>query len=362
MKIHYHFPVVLDNTQITTYKSCPTKWFYNHVLHLGGENNKDLHFGAAYAAAHEATRKAFYIDQLSPDDALDLGRAALQEYWGDPMLFHEENKNLTNCLMLLELYYTMYYPLIEDAYMPLKLADNEGNEGAAVEFSFMEKIAEHPDLPLPLFYTGRADMVVESPYFGKGKYLVFDDKTTGSYLNARTLGQWETRSQFTAYTWGLQKAGIPAIGAVIALASITKSRMDFDRIESLRPEFMINNWKRDLDRTVQDMKDFYLMMKEKHFADPETSIPGLSDRSNYDASCNAYFKKCWYTPACTQQRGENARLVGADQNIWLPHEQRRGSLPEHLESMGLKPDDYVWTEVADPVDVGDLFSNPESAF
>ena len=344
--LYHHFPIVLDNTQVVAFKRCPISWFYNYCLHLAEEKSVHLHFGGAFAAGLETARTAFYLQEQSADDALEAGQQRITDFWGDPALFQDTTKNYEACHTLLELYF-MKFPMAEDIYKPV-IIDVDGKEEVGVEFDFLEALdIEHPYLPTSLYYAGRADMLTNSPHFGKDSLLVFDDKTTGSYITPFLRESWETRGQFSGYSWGLLKAGYKARGAVISLASITKSSVEFERIESARTSFQLENWERDMRNRVKSMVEYYETMVEEHRKNPKAVVPQLSPLSALDESCQMFYRHCYYTQCCTMPIGESVRLMGANQHIWLPHKQCRVSLQQHMEDLELNLDDYIWTETND---------------
>ena len=62
------FPSVLDSTIISSFRSCPTRFRLEYIENFKPRSvSIHLHAGAAYAAALEAGRKAFFFD-LSPWD------------------------------------------------------------------------------------------------------------------------------------------------------------------------------------------------------------------------------------------------------------------------------------------------------
>ena len=63
--------------------------------------------------------------------------------------------------------------------------------------------AAHAETGNPLLYAGRLDALMNFA----GGLSALDDKTT-SGIGPKWSQQWDLRSQFTAYIWGLQRAGI----------------------------------------------------------------------------------------------------------------------------------------------------------
>ena len=346
MNVYHHFPLVMDNTQITAFKACPTKWFYKHCLHLSSEKSVHLHFGGAFASALETIRKGFYLQGMEAQDALSAGMEEVDNFWGDPSDFLKETKNITSCKQLLELYF-MQFPMATDIYKPV-MVEVDGTQDVGVEFDFMEDLEiPHPTIDSPLYYTGRVDMLTNSPNYGTDAVLVFDDKTTGGYITPFLRSSWETRSQFTGYCHFLRKSGIRARGAVVSLCSMTKSAVNFERIETARSLYQQDIWYESMINTVKQMKETYERMVEGKKKNPKLKVPQLSENSNLSESCTAYYRVCWYSEACVRPSGEAMRLMGAEQNIWLPHEQKTTNLQAHMQDLELDLNDFIWGEYAD---------------
>ena len=78
------FPSLLDNSAISSFKKCPTDWYYGSlrsIAKIGG--NLHLHFGGAYAAGLEAGRKAFYAEGKSNDESLCIALDTAIRFYGD---------------------------------------------------------------------------------------------------------------------------------------------------------------------------------------------------------------------------------------------------------------------------------------
>lgn len=342
MNLYHFFPLVLDNTQLTAFKGCPTKWFYNHCLHLAEEKSVHLHFGGAYARGLEVARTRFYLEGATEAEAVDAGAQAIIDFWGDPDDFARLTKNLTACVQLLELYF-MQFPMSTDIYRPV-LLDLEGREEVGVEFDFMDTLNfRHPVIDSELFFTGRVDMLTNSPNYDTKSVMVFDDKTTGGYITPFLRESWRTRAQFSGYCKGLRNAGIKARGAVISLASITKSGVAFERLETVRSPYQLEIWEKSRDTTVKQMLEYYSIMVAEKKLNPKSTVPQCSPSSNLSEHCLSFFRNCWYTEACVNATGESMRFMGAKQNIWLPHEARRGNLQALMEELEMDLEDNIWT-------------------
>lgn len=241
------FPEVLDSTLIAAFRSCPQKFYRTYMEHWKPKTpSVHLHAGAAYAAALEVARIAFFTDGKSPDEARALGMQKLITVYGDFECPPDSAKSLERMCGALD-YYLESWPLERDPAKPILLPS--GKRG--VEFSFNEPIdAANPETGNPILYCGRMDTVVD---FAGGTYGE-DDKTT-SQLGASWSKQWDLRSQFTGYCWGAKKGGIPLNGFLIRGVSILKK--SYDRAEAItyRPQWMIDRWYDQLLRDVKRIRE-----------------------------------------------------------------------------------------------------------
>lgn len=267
------FPDILDSTLLAAYKSCPRKFWLEYVQHWKiKEPSVHLHAGASFAKGLEVARNAYYcgvaeipvvetlhnngnpIRQLSwRSEAITpangplaeaLGTGALLASYGDFQCPEDSAKSVSRMAGALEFYFDNY-PLGADGANPITLAN--GRRG--IEISFAEPLdLLHPETGNPLLYCGRLDMAAEyaGGVFGE------DDKTTSS-LGASWSKQWDLRSQFTGYCWGLGRLNIPLTGFLVRGISILKTKYDTQQAITYRPKWMIDEWYEMTIATVKDM-------------------------------------------------------------------------------------------------------------
>lgn len=241
-----HLPTVLDSSIIATYKSCPHKFFLEYSMDWKPKvPSVHLHAGASFAKGLEVSRNAFYGEGKSTDEAESLGIGAMLAHYGDFECPPDSAKSAERTAGALEFYFD-HYPLGADGAEPITLPG--GKRG--IEISFAEPLPiKHPITEEPFIYAGRLDMAAT---FAQGLF-VEDDKTT-SQLGATWSRQWDLRSQFTGYCWGLWKAaGIKPNGVLVRGISILKTKYDTQQAITYRPDFMIDEWYQVLLDTVEDM-------------------------------------------------------------------------------------------------------------
>ncbi len=288
------FPAVIDSSLIAAFRSCPQKAFLEFILHWKPRDpSVHLHAGAAFARGLEVAREAFYVLDHSPAESVALGLGALMKHYGDFECPPDSAKSLERMAGALE-YYFERYPLGHDKAVPMTLPG--GKRG--IEFSFLEPIdLMHPVSGEPLLYSGRFDMIVDYENMKLGE----DDKTT-SQLGASWPRQWDLRSQFTAYVWGAQRAGIKLDGFLVRGVSILKSKYDTLEAITYRPQWQIERWYQQLKFDVERM-----------IACWET---GLWD-FNLDHACSEY-GGCPFKSVCQMQRPEILLKQQFEQRVWNP--------------------------------------------
>lgn len=240
------FPTVVDSTLVSTFRSCPQKAFRQYFEHWKpGEQSVHLVAGKAFAAGLEVAREAFYVKHESAEDAVAAGVAALWLEYGDFEQPEDSPKGPLRMAGALESYFSQY-PLGADGATPHLF------KGArhGIEFSFMEPLpsVRHPETGDPLLYSGRADMVCDA--FG-GLFL-YDEKTT-SKLGPSWLKQWDHRSQFTSYCWGLRGHGYQPTGIVVRGVSILKDAYGHAQVVTYRAGWEVDRWLQQVERDLLRM-------------------------------------------------------------------------------------------------------------
>lgn len=230
------FPEWLDSTMLSTYKSCAHKFWLEYVLNYKPkEVSVHLHAGAAFASGLEAARMAFYRDGKSSADAEGIGLGALLTHYGDFECPADSAKSAERMAGALE-FYLDNYPLGADGASPITLPGGR----LGIEVSFAEPLPEvlHPVTGNPLLYCGRLDLACNY----SGGVFVEDDKTTSS-LGATWSKQWDLRSQFTGYCWGLREAArVTANGCLVRGVSILKTKYDTQQAITYRAPWQIDEW------------------------------------------------------------------------------------------------------------------------
>lgn len=290
------FPELIDNSALSSFKKCPTDWYYSSLRSLtsmGG--NIHLHAGGAYAAGLEAGRKAFYDEGLDEEISILAAIKAFTLFWGPDKIEHESAKSYDRMLFALIEYFCQY-PLADDIIKPFRLATGKG----AIEFTFALPIPEvlHPTTGQPLLYGGRFDMLAER----EGVLFVEDDKTA-SQLGSQWNRNWTLDSQFTGYCWAARYFGYPVSGAIIRGVSILKTGYGHAQAIVYRPEWQIARWYEQLVHQLKLMiaywqQGFYPLALDKH-------------------ACNSY-GGCGFTKLCESPNPESWIETEYEPRVWNP--------------------------------------------
>lgn len=243
------FPKVLDNTQTSTFRSCETKFWWNYCRSLSRfEESIHLISGGAFAKGLEVTRRKFFEENLSFDDALCWGAAALLAEYGpiEPNPKHIL-KNAWNMVGALEFYFTQWP--IDQIMLPERFDDGKWG----IEFSFALPIpgVTHPETGEPILYAGRFDMI--GIHHLLKMRLGEDDKTT-TQLGQQWRDQWRLSNQISGYCWGAQQHGIPLRGFNIRGTALRiRESYESEDLPVLRGAREINHFEKNLTTTVKRM-------------------------------------------------------------------------------------------------------------
>ena len=298
------FPMVLDSTIISAFRSCPRKAFLEYVLHFKSRvPSVHLHAGACFAKGLEVLRQRYYVDGDSSDEALTEALRAMVVFWGDYQEPDGHAKSLTRMLGALEYYANVAFPLDNEKAPPAVLPSG----ARAIEFSFNEPIGiDHPETGDPILYCGRMDQICN---FAGGLYGE-DDKTTSS-LGPTWGNQWDLRSQFTGYVWGAQRSGLELSGFLVRGISILKTKYDHMPALTVRPQWQVDRW---LEQTRHDIARMI-----------ECWRAGYWDY-NIDTACD-YYGGCPFKQVCLSQDPEPWLESAFERRVWDPVGRKETLLP-----------------------------------
>ena len=297
------FPRVIDATIRSTWKTCPHKFFREHVQGLKRPRpNIHLHFGACVARGLEVVRRS-YITHGDTSDALTDGCEALIEAWGTsfddfvPVSRTENNKTLANALLALQAYFHEW-PLDED-----ELQIHSHNGSPCIEFSAALPIpgSRHPDTGEPLLYAGRFDLIGD---YQKSIYGCDDKTASVDPANDTWRNQWKLRGQFSGYTWMAREYGMNLRGFIVRGIGVMKESIRCGQVLVPRPPWMVDQWLRQLQDDVEQMAAQYTRLLDTARSDRGVYFTGHPFPQDFDSAC-ADFGGCGFLDLCTSEHPEN---------------------------------------------------------
>jgi hypothetical protein len=227
------FPLVLDNTQLTTARACKRKFYFEYCLGLSPAGESiDLTAGRAFAAACEETRNAFYLHNEDEQTAVARGLLKLGRVFDNAEVPpHKEQKSFPRLVDAFLAYFGLeevssprgnptingVHRLGQDPYTPVEFPGGNG-----VEFSVSIPTGfEHPDGQELLFH-GRFDSLANSSIG-----MVGLDEKTGSSMDKNWAEKWGLRSQFLNYMHISREFGYPLSAFVTRGVILQKTQFHF---------------------------------------------------------------------------------------------------------------------------------------
>jgi len=327
------FPDCIDNTIRTAAAICLTqaKYAYTEDLSAPGDS-VHLHFGGAVAAGLEETRRAYHDGGFPPFEAVAMGAARAEEYYGDfePPFKSPKTRDAAGKAIV---YYFHTWPIDTDSVQPTR--DSKGE--LRVEWRFKVPIPDlmHPDHGGPIYLVGRSDMIPTL----QGMVIIEDDKTAGQ-LGASWVEQWTMDSQPTTYIWAAQQEGI--------LVPTETGTALFRGVGIYTPKYIKTGTdtpvKGDKDEDIESGKVIYSL--EHSFGHSQAIIyrtPWMVARwldqlkidvdrliyaymndqwtlALHKSACAAYGKPCPFVPLCSSEHPEQWKAVNFVKRKWNPLE------------------------------------------
>lgn len=307
MDLQSELPIHIDSTMMTTFRSCPRKFYHNFVLGctLPGVSI-DLHAGGCFASALETVYTQIWLHNRDLRDALVIAHARFMQEWGDVEApeWKRTAKTKDRTWEAVEYYFSVWTPRT-DPIMPY--SDSEGKPTIEYTFAiplepthkFNQRSGTFPEHPSgsPFIYCGRFDMLGQLG----GKPVPKDDKTTGGSIGRVWASQWNLRSQFMGYVWACQQCCISADS--VAVRGIAIQKEQFVTAEALIPfsRMLIDRWYEQLRRDLWRITDAW--------------HSGVWDY-NFGDTCTAY-GLCPFMDACQSNAPDNW-LSSFERRVWNP--------------------------------------------
>lgn len=296
-------PEVVDSSMLSTFSTCPRKFYYRYILNLQPTTHRlsiHLHAGKCFASGCEAARLAFHYEHLDADLALGRGLEALWKEWGYFVEDPDDKKTLPAMSGALVAYFDNFPLASEKPYLVMGRP--------AVEFSFADPLpVDHPS-GQPFILSGRFDYIV---HFANALWGM--DEKTASRLGPSWESQWDLRPQFSAYTYGAANAGIKLEGFLVRGVGIYLRDYGFAEIPTYRPPFLLDRW---LQRTTCSLKQIVAMAETNHWP------------TNEGEACHAFNTRCPYMSLCASANPFQGLRSGYQAIRWNPATRTEEVLPE----------------------------------
>lgn len=292
-----HFPESIDSTMLSTFDSCPQKFFQEFVLRrvpIG--RSIHLHAGGCMASAFEDIRNKFYTEGAPLEECFLYAFGRYMKNWGDFTAPEKQYKDFVNCWAAVEAYFKEY-PMESDYFQPYMKKDGT----PATEFKFGIPLSiKHPDTGNPLMFSGRADLLA-SPADTPNIAYVVDEKTTNS-LGSSWQYQWDMRGQFYGYTWAGQQSGFPVVGALVRGIAIQQTQFGFQEKPLIFDKWQIERWHSEMLKKVHRMIEMYerarFVLDSSDADDDVLNYMHSSFDRSYGEACGSY-GGCQFKDLCT---------------------------------------------------------------
>ncbi len=288
------FPDVVDNTMLTTFASCPYKFFNNYVLRLEPpDTSEHLIAGAAFAKGVEVARTEYYINGKKEITAIEDGVVALIKEWGYYETPKKSVKTLPNIIYAF-LEYFRHFKMSVDSVVPY-ITDNVNG----IEYTFGVDLLniKHPDTKDPIIYGGRFDMLGINKT--SKKLVLVDEKTTTSLYKFTDKYLYST--QFMGYKAALQSIGLEVTGIQIRATAIQVGKIDFASPFYKIPDELASIWKEQAKIKLKAMVKAYKKIKGTDSRDLEDVVKWAKVYpKNLGVSCMNYNQLCPYVKLCNR--------------------------------------------------------------
>lgn len=205
------FPTAWDSTMLGTFKECPRKFYFSHILNWrSGHENIHLIFGRLFHAGLERYYHALARGENHDAASLSMISWAMEATW-EPAVLDEDGRELSppgpwtpdsstpaaawkNRPSLIR---SLVWYVEDDLERPTEtvfLAD--GSPAVELSFRFSPFSVEVEGSPIPILLCGHFDRIVRL----NDRMWVRDPKTTYSALTANFWRGFTPHNQFTLYT------------------------------------------------------------------------------------------------------------------------------------------------------------------
>jgi len=324
------FPITISQSILSDLFRCEVYFFRKWCQHLNSPKNSDLIAGGYFASACEITRKGFYNENLSVDEAIENGYNFILEQpdTGDVLKSNDR-------LAFVFKKYFQKFPL-DKSWVPIALVDGT----FSIEYYFEFDLGiPHPDLPeRNLVFSGKLDLLAEKRLPGGNKVrAVVDEKTTKNVKRvegskvvdlAKEEELYSSSGQLCGYSWAAQQLGIDVEMAFIRRVPILANYEPAYELEIPITPFMVESWSKGMVNKVAETVERYKYYKAH--GDLFSSFTGA-----YGDACNAYARPCGYKDGCNKKEGEEILFQKYPQLVIDPKDKDTLTITEFKQRYNL---------------------------
>jgi hypothetical protein len=339
-KLETLFPINFSASMLDDLSRCELYWFRKYCQKLTREaRNPDLVAGGLFAKACEITRKAYFNEGLSQEEATELGEEHILT--GETI---EDDLKTNERVAFTFVKYWQKYPLDSNIFKPVQLA----NGTYAIEYPFLFDLGiPHPDIPNQnICFTGKLDGIYN--VFGGGKatkLVITDEKTCKSVYRIKggkeldilkERNMYITSGQFLSYTWAVrQLVANGTINTDLKLEELIVNRVPI--MKEFEPAFQLtiemSEWQTNMFGISLMNKIHTLIEKYKYYKEQDF-LPFISFTPTLSAgSCNSYARPCSYAIGCQDEYGEELLESNFKQVMWDKELQKEVTLIDYKKGL-----------------------------
>lgn len=334
------FPERISDSMLSSLYLCELKWFRLYCQRFSAfESTPDLIAGRIFAKACELTRKGFYFEGLSEEEAIALGESYILE--------SEDTGHKTKTNEVVADRFKKYFKFLpmDSYYTPIKLSDNTN----AIEYKFdIELPLINPDTGKNIIYTGKIDAIMEKYHNGVfvGNFI-HDEKSTEKLSRIanskdsnnpnglvdidKETNKYLMSSQLISYSWAAKLIGIKIAGATIARVPLSDKYEDPVILNIDISSFQLEIWYQGFISRLSE-----LIGKYKAYKTDIESLPHKYFHPSYRNDCESFGDLCKYVIGCRNPEGEELLRNSYPQVIWDLDQQKQIPLKEYVEKINAK--------------------------
>ena len=280
-----------DNTRVSTFKTCPRKFFFRHVKHWVADGNKAaLAFGAAWHSAQEVIWPAM-IKGLPKNEIAKLAFIAFVQEWTDQGFPHPDEIGYELEKELAPRTPGTAFEMILD-YIDNRIPKVKDLELISVERPFIVPLDPDDD---SVFYVGKIDKVVRQ----RGKVRAVEHKTTTLYkkdggFRSTFIDGFSPNSQVDGYLYALHMLWPGQVqGVWIDGALVHRNETAFMFIPVEKQEDQLHSWLWETRYWIDQIQAHKAALEE---CSPEDPFMAAFPRQT--GSCQDYNTNCEYRDIC----------------------------------------------------------------